>query len=149
MELNRIDSLLEKYENGETTLKEERQLQEFFTTGEVPPRLWEYKMIFRYASREKATTYTNNIKVGPKKYTYAFIGIAASILLAIGIFSSTYYNQQEDLTQHNLGTIEDPEEAYLKTKEALQMVAEVFNTGKEELQYVDEFSNTTNKYLNK
>lgn len=147
MELGKIDYLLEKYENGETSLQEEKYLRDFFATGDVPPRMWEYKLIFGYASREKATIYTNNIKIGPQKYTYAYIGIAASILLAIGIFSSTYYSQQEEISQHNLGTIEDPEEAYLKTKEALQMVAEVFNTGKEELQYVDEFSNTTNKYL--
>lgn len=147
MELSKIESLLEKYEDAQTSLAEEKQLQEYFTSEKVPQHLWEYKMIFGYTQKEKNITYTSNIKVGTTKRKYAFVGIAASIILAVGIFTTVYNGQQEELSQQNLGTIENPEEAYLKTKEALQLVSEVFNEGKEELVYIETFNNTTDKYI--
>lgn len=149
MELNKIEALLAKYEEGNTSLAEEKQLQEFFTTREVPPHLWEYRMIFGYTKKERTAIYTNDIKVSSPRRILAFVGIAASIILAIGAFTSLEMGQQQDLSQQNLGTIEDPEEAYLKTKETLQMVAQVLNNGTEELIYVEEFNNTTNKYIKK
>ena len=51
------------------------------------------------------------------------------------------------LKNDNLGTIEDPEQAYLKTKETLKMIAEVFNDGREDLEYLDEFNKTKDKFI--
>ncbi len=152
MELNKIEALLIKYEQGETSLEEEVKLRDYFSSGDVPPHLWEYKLMFSYSKHSQKAVYAKDIMVNSKVKSfnkkYTFIGIAASILLALGIFSSIYdYNQQEQINSHDLGTIEDPEEAYLKAKETLQLVADALNTGKEELKYVNEFSNTTNKYL--
>lgn len=147
MELNKIEALIAKYEEGNTSLAEEKLLQEFFTTGDVPPHLWEYRMIFGYTKKERNAIYTNDIKVSSSKRILSFVGIAASIILAIGIFASLEFGQQQELSQQNLGTIEDPQEAYMKTKEALDMVARVLNSSTQELQYVEEFNNTTNKYI--
>lgn len=147
MELNKIEALIAKYEEGNTSLAEEKLLQEFFTTGDVPPHLWEYRMIFGYTKKERTAIYTNDIKVSSSKRILSFVGIAASIILAIGIFASLEFGQQQELSQQNLGTIEDPQEAYMKTKEALDMVARVLNSSTQELQYVEEFNNTTNKYI--
>lgn len=146
MELIKIESLLKKYDEGETSLKEEKILKEYFSSEETPDHLKEYRSIFNFSIKEKEISYPKEIKVKSRKKSYAFIGIAASIILAIGIF--TYqYDEQNQLSYNELGTIENPEEAFLKTKEALQMVAEVLNNGQEELQYVEEFNNTTSKYI--
>ena len=152
MELDKIEALLIKYEQGETSLQEEILLRKYFSTREIPPHLWVYRTIFSHNTKAGKAVYAKDIMVDAKVKSfnkkYTFIGIAASIILAIGIFSSLYdYNQQDEINTHDLGTIEDPEEAYLKAKETLQLVAEALNTGKEELKYVNEFSNTTNKYL--
>ena len=37
MVLNNIEKLIEKYDNGETTLKEEQQLKDYFSQQTVPP----------------------------------------------------------------------------------------------------------------
>lgn len=146
MELIKIESLLQKYDEGETSLKEEKILKEYFSSEETPDHLKEYRSIFNFSIKEKEISYPKEIKVKSRTKSYAFIGIAASIILAIGIF--TYqYDEQNQLSYNELGTIENPEEAFLKTKEALQMVAEVLNNGQEELQYVEEFNNTTSKYI--
>ena len=48
MELNNIERLLEKYEEGQTTLQEEAQLKHYFTTETVAPHLEVYRTIFVY-----------------------------------------------------------------------------------------------------
>jgi len=146
MELSKLESLLKKYEEGNTSLDEEKQLTDYFSSAEIPAHLRSYKMIFAYAANEKNRTYTGRIQISSKKRQFFFIGIAATILLVIGIFA-WQNNSWEELPQHNVGTIEDPHEAYQKTKEALQMVAEVFNAGREDLEYLNEFNKTKNKFI--
>ena len=146
MELTKIESLLIKYEEGETSLQEEKFLKEYFTSEETPDHLKEYRALFNFSVKEKEIIYPKEVKIKSGKKSYAFIGIAASIILAIGVFTFQY-DEQSSLSESELGTIENPEEAFLKTKEALQMVAEVLNNGQEELQYVEEFNNTTSKYI--
>ena len=146
MELNKLESLLKKYEEGNTSLAEEKQLQDYFSSEEIPAHLRAYKMIFAYSAQEKNRTYQGKIQLTSKRRQFFFIGIAASILLAIGIFA-WQNNSVEEIPQHNMGTIENPQEAYQKTKETLQMVSEVFNTGREDLEYLNEFNETKNKFL--
>lgn len=146
MELDKIEALLGKYEEGETTLAEERFLQEYFKDNKVPPHLEQYRLLFAYTNRERASVYPGKVEVKSKKKRFAFVGIAASIILAVGLFA-TLNTGQEEFSRQDLGSIEDPEEAYYKTKEALQMVAAALNTGKEELIYVEEFDRARNKYI--
>lgn len=146
MELDKIETLVGKYEEGDTTLAEEKILQEYFTTAQVPPHLEQYKLLFSYTTRERASTYTGKVELKSKKKRYAFVGIAASILLAVGLFVSVN-SGQEEFAKQDLGSIEDPEEAYYKAKETLQMVATVLNTGKEDLKYVEEFDKARSRYL--
>ncbi len=146
MELGKIESLLVKYDEGETSLAEEQLLQQYFTTGEVPAHLKEYKLMFSYSAKAKNKTYDKDVVMPARRKKFAFIAIAASIVIAMGIFFAVN-TPQEEINQHNLGTIEDPEEAYLKAKETLQLVSEALNTGREELTYVEEFDKAKNKYI--
>ena len=147
MELNKLEFLVKKYEEGNTSLEEEKQLQDYFVSEEIPEHLQGYKTIFAFASNEKNTSYPGKLEIKLGKIRTFYIGIAASILLAIGIFAWQNINDHQEITGHNLGTIEDPEEAYEKTKEAFLMVAEVFNSGREDLEYLNEFNKTKNKFL--
>lgn len=149
MELNKLEQLLAKYDNGETTLAEEARLQEYFSKNQVPEHLRAYQSMFRYSAGCKAVTYQGPVKTkaGRKPGFYMMTGVAASIMLAIGVFS-WQSNLQQDMSHGDLGTIESPEQAYEKTKEALQMMAMVFDTGREELQYLNQIDKTKEKYFN-
>jgi hypothetical protein len=146
MELIKIEELLSRYEDGNTTLAEERTLKEYFTKEEVPPHLLEYQSLFAYTLKARKNTFNKDIPYKNKKKQFAFTGIAASIVIAIGLFIALN-NPVEELNQQQLGTIEDPEEAYLKAKETLLMVSGALNFGKEELVYVEEFDKAKNKYI--
>ncbi|HSI70347.1 MAG TPA: hypothetical protein VK941_08955 [Gillisia sp.] len=146
MELDKIEALLVKYDEGETTLAEEKILQEYFVTANVPPHLEHYKLLFSYTTKERASSYTGKVELKSKMKRFAFVGIAASIILAVGLFVSVN-NDQEDFAGQDLGSLENPEEAYFKAKEALQMVSAALNTGKEDLIYVEEFDKAKNKYI--
>jgi hypothetical protein len=146
MELDKIEALLLKYDEGNTSLAEEKFLQEFFAGKEVPPHLEHYRLLFAYTTRERTSSYSGTVNFKSKKRRIAFVGIAASIILAIGLFISINTGQ-EDFAGQDLGSIEDPEEAYFKAKETLQMVSAALNTGKEELIYIEEFEKAKNKYI--
>ncbi len=145
MELDKLESLLKKYDDGETTLEEEKLLKEYFHSEKVPNHLKEYKVIFNFSEEEKNILHPGMIKLKSGRKWYV-IGIAASILLAVGIFTFQE-NEQQNYSQNELGTIENPEEAYYKAKETLQMVAQIMNNGKEELVYLDEFNKTKNQII--
>ena len=146
MELIKIEALLEKYENGNTSLEEEKILQNYFTSGDVPDQLKEYVNLFSFTTNARKHTYSRPVTSVNKSKKFALIGVAASIIIAFGVFMAVN-NPESELDQHNLGTIEDPEEAYLKARETLQLVSQVLNSGKEDLTYVTEFDKAKNKYI--
>ncbi len=147
MELNDLRILLQKYEEGETSLQEERDLKKYFSSEEVPKEFIAYKSIFNFSveSRKIEFSKDSQLKSTPKR-KWAYAGVAASILI---IMSFLFYDDltNKKLEDQNLGTIEDPEQAYLKTKETLQMVADVFSDGREDLKYLKEFNKTKNKFI--
>tara|TARA_R100001369_G_scaffold20091_1_gene36725 strand:+ start:225106 stop:225555 length:450 start_codon:yes stop_codon:yes gene_type:complete len=146
MEFNEIKLLLEKYEEGETSLTEEKQLKEYFTSEEVPKELEIYKNTFQFAKNSKNIQLERPVTVNRNFSKYWYAGIAASILLLLS-FLFFDMNTSNNIKNSELGTIEDPEQAYLKTKETLKMIAEVFNDGREDLEYLDEFNKTKDKFI--
>ena len=88
----KIDELLDKYFEGETSCEEERRLRRFFTEEEVPEHLHKYRPLFACLDREvkalkKAANSDSHSKKPARLYrlTYILGGIAAGVLLLIGI----------------------------------------------------------------
>ena len=100
-----IETLLEKYFEGQTTCEEERNLRQFFTEGLVPEHLQMYRPLFAFFQSEQAvltesstTSNTPEISEMPelmvlekksktfRQYlTYSLGTIAAALLLLLGI----------------------------------------------------------------
>lgn len=147
MESKAIDNLVEKYLEGETSLQEESRLREYFSSGNVAPHLQEYVPLFGYFNAAKEENFTGDIRLNRqdqgRKKVYSWVAVAASVVLAAGLF----FQQPNEATE--FGSYEDPELAMQKTKEALQMVSQYMNTGTEDLGYLKEFNNATNKISRK
>ena len=144
MELQVINKLVEKYLEGETSLQEESRLREYFSSGDVAPHLQEYIPLFAYFKVAKEENYTGTLLFDKgKKKVYSWVAVAASVVLAAGLF----FQQPNEVNE--FGSYEDPELAMQKTKEALQMVSQYMNTGTEDLGYLKEFSKAANKISRK
>lgn len=147
MELQKIKDLLEKYEAGETSLAEEKKLREYFKRNEVPDSLKPYQFIFGFSEIENKKSYEREIELPSNKQDnrYLWTAIAASVILVVGLFF--FQNKPLEMSDSDLGTIQDKEEALQKSMEALKMVSELMNEGKEDLIYLKEFNNTKNKFI--
>ena len=155
MELNKIENLLEKYDNGETTLQEEQQLKSYFSQETVAPHLEVYKPMFQYFLLTQKEQFTKDVPLKPRKTNtlYKWISIAAITVLMFGVY--TQVNQSVEPTDEQLL-------AYNQTMDALNLVSSQFtkgndnmnalglmsssfNKGTENIAYINQFSNTTNK----
>lgn len=142
MVLNSIDKLLEKYENGETSLKEEQVLKNYFSQDNVAPHLEHYKPMFAYFLGNQQEQYTKALPLKTKRtFNYKWLSVAAVAVIMLGV----YFSQPKDL-----GTIEDPELAFNEVSKQLAMISNHFNKGTSAVNYLDEVNKgaSTLNYLN-
>lgn len=147
MELNKIERLLSRYEEGETTLAEEKELREYFSQEEIPEHLEAYELLFKFQSQQIKTTFTEKepIELERKNYRFAWTSIAAVIIVALGLF---YFNQpQPSLTTSEMSSVTEQEKALEKTKQTLKMVSAIMNEGTADLVYLQEFNKTKNQII--
>jgi len=161
MDLKQVDRLLEKYWEGETSLAEEKELQQFFTYGEVPERLLVYREFF--VAREITLNPDLGLdfdqevlaKIHPDKEQtrWTMIRIAAIgivlIITAIGLFKLDKSNQQAVVASQQEDTYQSPEEALSETKKAFAMISVAFNKGRQPVGKLAKLDETNNKIKNK
>ena len=146
MELGKIQKLLTRYFEGETTLSEEKKLQKYFSQKDIHPSVQQHTYLFKYFKNQRQQTTKTVLFKKPKlKTERQWIGIAASIALIAGLFIGAQF--LKDKKTEDLGTYEDPEIALAKTKEALQMISYYMNEGTEDLKYLHEIEKTTKQIL--
>ncbi len=148
MESDKIEIILEKYFQGESTIAEEKELKNYFSSSNVAQHLEQYKPLFGYFSQVKEQRLTQEIPLQTKKRKVAWLSIAASAVLLLGIGSYFYLNNTNNTTpvvaKSDLGTYDSPEEALIATQKALAMVSHNVNTGIESVQYIKEYEQSKN-----
>ena len=106
MNTNGIEALLEKFYEGNSSLQEEKMLRDFFRGNDVPPHLKLHQPLFIFYGEEQQNKLNEKdfdqkltaqfeyeadetpvISIHPVRTRFMYItGIAASILLLIGLF---------------------------------------------------------------
>lgn len=141
MNLHEIEKLLEKYFEGETSLSEEKQLRDFFTSGDVPQRWKNHEGYFSFVTQEQDqqienTDFDNKVmsavkgnKLAPivdlrRPWIYWIAGVAASMLILIAVFVKfdPFSKKIED-------TYNDPQIAYVEARKILLYVSAKLNKG--------------------
>jgi hypothetical protein len=145
MALDRIEILLEKYFEAETSIAEEKELKDYFASSDVAQHLEQYKPIFGYATQAKQEQFTATIPLKTKKRSsVVWLSVAASVavLLSVGLFTFNHYNQP---ISEDLGTYDDPEVAFRETQKALALISRSVNKGIESMEYINEYEQSKNK----
>lgn len=148
MELDKIENILEKYFQGETTIAEEKELKEYFSSPNVAQHLEQYKPMFGYFSQVKQQKTTQEIPLQTKKRNVAWLSIAASAVVLLGIGAFYFATQKTTppvVAQSELGTYDNPEEALAATQKALALLSNNVNVGIESVQYIQEYEQSKNK----
>jgi hypothetical protein len=151
MEPPKIELILEKYFEGETNIAEENELRTYFSSPNVAQHLQQYKSLFGYYNAEKEQKMERNTPLNltsqTKNRKLKWLSIAASIVVLIGAGTFTFFNY--DNTQQDLGTCDSPEEAFVATQKALNMLSENVNVGVNSVQQIQEFENSKNLIFKK
>jgi ATP adenylyltransferase/5',5'''-P-1,P-4-tetraphosphate phosphorylase II len=157
MELYKVEALLEKYFDGETSIAEERELQGYFSTHHVAPHLEKYTALFNHFAVAKEQQFEQEIPVlqiqkdesRNQKRNLAWISIAASVVVLMGIGTYVFYNSEPVNNSKDLGTYDDPEVAFKETQKALSLLSKNVNVGIESVKYVEEYQIAKNKVFRK
>ena len=135
MESNRIDQLLVKYLDAETTLQEEALLQDYFQNSNVAPHLEEYRALFGYFSESKTERYTKTIQLNTQQKNWKWLSVAASVVLLFSVYKG--YENNQDRKEARV--------AFENTKNAFQLLSKNMNKGTAAMAYLGEYETTTNK----
>ena len=156
MDLEKINKLLQKYEDGDTSELEENFLRDYFAKKDIPAELISEKKWFDYLNHKKkesdppAYLKINLENVIAKRVQkqkvfrlVSIVGLAASVLLIIGIFNWNTPQQHQAIAQKD--SFEDPAEAYDNVKNTLRKISEIMQKNTEELAHLSAFEKSIKK----
>jgi len=145
MELAKIETLLEAYFEGETTLAEENILREYFSGINVAPHLEAYKNLFIGLKNAQAEVSEREVILPEvtKISNRWWLSIAASVVIVLGVVGLQFSGNTNQLTSEEQQALTE----FNKTKETLLLLSKSFNKGTGELAVLGEFTVAKNKIL--
>lgn len=152
MTRDKIDTLVQKYLNAESTRQEEHLLKETLHNEDAPADLQYLNALFQYYELQKTQTHipdfqnpTSQVRQG-KGRIMNLRWMAAAASIAILVFA--YFFMKQNPVGSPLDTYSDPEIAAQNAAQALELLSGELNRGKTlALDQMKELDNL-NKYLN-
>lgn len=152
MDSENIDKLLNKYWNCQTTLEEEKQLQDYFRNSAIPENLKETAGLFEYFEQQRKKELTDAAfdKVVIKKVAapkgkikslvFNSLRIAAGIVVLIVAVWLVRLEVRRAAPAEMADTYDDPKMAFEETKKALMMISRSFSTAEEQARKINLFN---------
>lgn len=153
MDFEKINGLLAKYWNCETSLEEEEQLRIFFRSGDAPEHLADAANLFRYFDEQKNKSLTDasfentvmkKIQPAEKGKLRALLlnslRLAAGIAVLVAAVWLVRMEVRESTPQQMADTYDDPKMAFEETKKALMMISKSFGTAEEQAKKINLFN---------
>lgn len=146
MALDRIENLIEKYFNGETSIAEENELKLYFTSTNVAQHLEQYQPVFGYFAQAKTEQFKATIPLKSKKRNLVvWLSIAASVVVMLGIGTFMYNQTNDEIEFEGCNANDNPEVVLKETQKALDLVSQKINTGVVSIGYINEYNNSKNR----
>lgn len=159
--IEQLRRMLEKFYRGETTLEEEKQLQEYFSSTKVPEEFIPDKELFQtFESGDETIPVPDDLNqkiiasidqadrksVRTRRISvFSLTGLAAGLLVLIAVY--LFFIRQGDsgsflAANEWSDTYEDPVVAYEEARQALLYVSAKMNNGTEELKHIKQVQKT-------
>ena len=136
MELSKIEQLLEKYLNAETSLQEEATLKNYFSSGNVASHLQAYESMFSYFVISKEETSTKPIQLNAKRTNWKWLSVAASVVLLFSVYMGNEYRKEQQVKAQ-----------YAEVMSTLKMLSTNLNKGNQAMSNLYAYEDTVNKIL--
>jgi hypothetical protein len=143
MEYNKIQSLLDAYFEGNTSLAEEQQLRTYFASEQVADTLLPYKALFVSFSEAAAEVSTSRIELPEVSKTNNrwWLSIAATVVVLIGV--AGFIHSSNSLSSEE----EEALAALYQSKEAMLLLSQNLNKGAQTLLLLDQFTESKKRIL--
>jgi len=141
MEIKKIEALLKKYLEGETSLSEESFLRDYFNKEiDLPEAFKSYQKFFTYYQVAKKETFPlikkkTKLILRPWMFAAASIAIIFSLQIS-GFFTTSNSNDQEEALK-----------IFKQFQIQMKQVSSHLNNGSQSLAYLDYWNNTTQKLI--
>lgn len=143
MELAKIESLLDSYFKGETSLDQENMLRDYFSTATIAPHLMAYQGLFIGLKNAQKEVSEREVSL-PESSTNLrrwWLSVAASVVILLGVVGLQFRaNQMTAEEQHALAE-------FNKSRTTLLLMSKSFNKGTQELVVIGQFAETKNRVL--
>lgn len=157
-----IEQHLTSYYNGTATNEEIQTLETFFSDTDIPNKWKSEQQLFLTLRSSETTPLPDGLearleksldahisrskKISLNSMAYKITGIAAAILLCIGILF--YQNPFESTSNTTADTFKDPQEAALVASQALAFLSSNLNKGMEQVSEAQKDFQEVNTILN-
>ena len=153
MDSKKIDELLNRYWNCESSLEEEQQLREYFRGKDIPEQLKETAALFQYFDLQKKQelndpgfdhTVMKSVST-PKKgklvtLAYNAMRIAAGVAVLVVATFLVRNEIRKGSPTPTEDTYDDPKLAFEETKKALMMNSKSFGTAEDQAKKINMFN---------
>ncbi|MEP6734765.1 MAG: hypothetical protein ABJA70_04545 [Chryseolinea sp.] len=155
MDSNRLKELLGRYWNGDSTLEEEQQLRDHFSTSDISDELKETGALFKYFEQSKKRSLTDisfdrtivekiNRPVAPKGRVATIVFNAMKIAAGVAVLMVAIWFVRTEVRQNTpqevVDTYDDPKMAFEETKKALLMISKSFGSAEKQARKINMFN---------
>jgi len=147
MDSKRIEELLSKYWNCETSLEEEKMLRDFLTGQDVPEQFKEVSLLFQYFDTQKQQALGEplfdrqtlaRIKGSAKSRTLQWVHSSLRIAAGIAVLATAVWFIRSEIRS-------DTPQEIIDTKKALLMISKSFGTAEEQAKKINLFNEAQEK----
>jgi hypothetical protein len=159
MDSKKIEELLQKYWDCETSLEEEQQLQEYFRQGNVPEHMKETGALFQYFGQQKKKSVQGQFdtqvlaKIKPKGKVTNLVQISLRIAAGIAVVVAAVFFVRQEIRKNDEvameDTFEDPQKALEETKKALLMISKGFGSAEQQAKKINMINEAQDKIQTK
>lgn len=148
MDSKKLEELLQKYWDCETSLEEEQQLREYFSHAQVPEQWKEAAALFNYFEQQKQKSVNEQFDKAllgklqrPKSKMRSLVQTTLRIAAGVAVLIAAIFFVREEIRKDDKvaveDTFEDPQKALEETKKALLMISKGFGKAEQQAKKIN------------